>query len=94
MADERRAARVKISGHVQGVYFRAWTRGEAQRLGLDGWVRNENDGSVAALIAGPRGDVDAMIALLHQGPPDAVVSQVTVEEADPAEVAAGFSVRH
>jgi acylphosphatase len=93
MASERHAAKVRISGHVQGVYFRAWTRGEAERLSLDGWVRNENDGSVTALIAGPRGDVDAMIALLHRGPPDAVVSQVVVEDVDPAEVAGGFGIR-
>ena len=89
---ERRAVRVRISGHVQGVYFRAWARGEAERLGLDGWVRNEADGSVAALLAGPRANVDAMIARLHQGPPAAVVSGVIVEEADPADVAAGFSI--
>ena len=94
MANERRAVRVRISGHVQGVYFRAWTRGEAERLGLDGWVRNERDGSVTALISGPRGDVDAMIALLHRGPPEAVVAKVTVEDADAAEVPAGFRVRH
>ena len=49
---------------------------------------------MTALIAGPRQSVDAMIALLHRGPPDAVVSHVTVEEADPAEVPTGFSVRH
>jgi acylphosphatase len=90
---ERRAVRVRISGHVQGVYFRAWARGEAERLGLDGWVRNEADGSVALLLAGPRANVDAMIALLHQGPPAAVVSSVAVEAADPADVAAGFGVR-
>jgi acylphosphatase len=94
MAGERQAAKVRISGHVQGVFFRAWTRGEAERLSLDGWVRNENDGSVTALIAGSREKVEAMIALLHRGPPEAVVSQVVVEEANPAEVAAGFRVRH
>ena len=93
MTNERVAARVRASGRVQGVYFRAWTRGEAERLGLDGWVRNESDGSVTALIAGQRHSVDAMIALLHRGPPEAVVSRVVVEEADPAEVAAGFRVR-
>ena len=91
---ERRAVRVRISGHVQGVYFRAWARGEAERLGLDGWVRNEADGSVTALLAGPRANVDAMIARLHQGPPAAVVSGVIVEEADLVDVAAGFDIRH
>ena len=91
MASERRAVRVRISGHVQGVYFRAWARGEAERLGLDGWVRNERDGSVTALISGPRSDVEAMIALLHRGPPEAVVSQVTAEEADAARCRRGLA---
>jgi len=94
MASEHHAEKVRITGRVQGVFFRAWARGEAEKLGLDGWVRNERDGSVTALIAGPRADVDAMIALLRQGPPEAVVSDVAVEEADPAEVPVGFSVRH
>jgi acylphosphatase len=93
MASERRAAKVSIAGRVQGVNFRVWTRNEAKRLGLDGWVRNEIDGSVMALVAGPRQNVEAMIALLHQGPPEAVVSSVTVEDANPGEVAKGFSIR-
>jgi acylphosphatase len=47
-----RAALVRISGRVQGVSFRFWTRQEAERLNLNGWVRNEPDGSVQALVAG------------------------------------------
>ena len=93
MTTDRTAAKIHVTGHVQGVYFRAWTRAEARRLGLDGWVRNEPDGSVTALIAGPRQSVDAMIALLHRGPPDAVVAKLTVEEADVTEVPAGFTIR-
>jgi acylphosphatase len=93
MTTDRTAAKVHVTGHVQGVYFRAWTRGEASKLGLDGWVRNEPDGSVTALIAGPRQSLDAMIVLLHRGPPEAVVAKVTVEDAGPAEVPAGFRIR-
>ena len=93
MASERCTVRVRIAGRVQGVSFRAWTRDEAERLGLDGWVRNEVDGSVTALLDGARANVDAMIERLHQGPPTAAVSSVTVEELDSAEVAAGFRIR-
>jgi acylphosphatase len=92
MTTDRTAARVRVTGRVQGVYFRAWTRTEAGKLGLDGWVRNENDGSVTVLLAGPRKNLDAMIAILHRGPPEAVVSKVVVEDADPAEVPAGFRI--
>ena len=88
------AVRVRITGRVQGVNFRGWTRDEAARLGLDGWVRNEADGSVRALLAGPRAKLDAMIERLHEGPPSARVVNVVVEVADPDEVATGFSILH
>jgi acylphosphatase len=94
MAGDRVASKVRVSGRVQGVFFRAWARDEAERLGLDGWVRNEDDGSVTALIAGPRQNVETMVALLRRGPPEARVAKVAVEEADPAEVLSGFRVLH
>ncbi|WP_296745533.1 acylphosphatase [Mesorhizobium sp.] len=81
MQGKQRAVRVRISGRVQGVSYRVWTRGEAVRLRLSGWVRNERDGSVAALIAGDDAQVTAMIERFWQGPPGAAVSNVDVEEA-------------
>ena len=63
---------------MQGVNFRAWTVGEAERLGVSGWVRNEDDGSVSGVIAGERAAVEAMIARLHQGPRAAKVAAVEV----------------
>jgi acylphosphatase len=92
MAEGRIARKVRITGRVQGVYFRGWTRSEAERLRLGGWVRNEYDGSVAALIAGTPEAIEEMLRLFHRGPLDARVDQVTVEEADPAEAPRGFSV--
>ena len=81
MQDEQRAVRVRVSGTVQGVSYRVWTRGEAMRLGLRGWVRNERDGSVTALIAGTDAAVTAMIERLWQGPRGALVSKAEIEEA-------------
>lgn len=85
------AKRVRITGRVQGVWFRAWTRERAEALGLRGWVRNEADGSVAALIAGPEAAVSRMLAELHEGPPAAAVDRVEAEAAEPP-AAAGFAV--
>jgi acylphosphatase len=82
VTDDYKALRVKITGRVQGVAFRAWTENEATRLGLDGWVRNEPDGSVAALIAGPASKISRMIELLWQGPR---LARVTGVEAAPSE---------
>lgn len=84
--------RARVTGRVQGVWFRGWTEGEARRLGLQGWVRNEDDGSVSALIAGPRAAVDEMVAALHEGPVAAQVDGVETEEVDEA-VPEGFEVR-
>ena len=81
-AANERAVRVRITGRVQGVWFRAWTREEARDLGLDGWVRNRADGSVEAVFAGAADDVAAMLRLCRKGPPLARVEAVTVDETD------------
>ena len=87
-----RAVRVRTSGRVQGVGFRAWTRGEAARLGLSGWVRNLPGGDVEAVFSGPDAAVDAMLALCREGPRYALVERV--EETGPAEPTSGpFEIR-
>ncbi|MCD7060544.1 acylphosphatase [Pelagibacterium xiamenense] len=77
------AVRARITGHVQGVAFRAWTRVEAERHGLSGWVRNQTDGSVEALVIGPSAEVAAMVRALHKGPPAARISTVDTEKIEP-----------
>ena len=74
---------MRITGRVQGVWFRGWTVDEAIRLKLDGWVRNRRDGSVEALFSGPAQAVDQMLAACRRGPPAASVDNVTVSPADP-----------
>jgi acylphosphatase len=76
---ERTATLAHITGRVQGVGFRMWTREQATALGLSGWVRNEPDGSVTALLAGPAGAVATMLQRLHVGPRGAKVSAVATE---------------
>ena len=68
---------VRIEGRVQGVWFRGWTEGQAQALGLSGWVRNRRDGAVEAVFSGPPSAVRAMIEHCHHGPPAARVTRVT-----------------
>ncbi|MGK6312667.1 acylphosphatase [Neorhizobium sp. DT-125] len=92
MSDDRKAALVRITGRVQGVSYRVWTRNEATRLGLTGWVRNEEDGSVTALIAGPDTAVLAMIERFWHGPSGASVSGVETELTVTEEMPAGFRI--
>lgn len=69
-----------MSGRVQGVFFRDSCRRVAQRLGLYGWVRNREDGTVEAVFEGDAADVEEALAWCHYGPPSASVSGVEVTE--------------
>lgn len=88
----RKAILVRIHGKVQGVSFRVWTQAEAEKLRLTGWVRNEKDGTVTALVAGSDAAVFTMLQRLHQGPPGASVSSVTSEAVDVGEVPDNFNI--
>lgn len=74
-----------ISGRVQGVWFRAWTAGEATALGLTGWVRNRTDGTVEAVFSGDADDIDRMLTACRDGPPLARVEHVEVQDCAPPE---------
>jgi len=83
----------RVSGRVQGVYYRAMARAEGARLGLRGWVRNGDDGSVALHLEGDAAVVDAMLDWCSVGPAAAVVDRVVVSDAAPDGSLAGFEVR-
>jgi acylphosphatase len=74
------AYRIRVSGRVQGVFYRASTKTKADELGLSGWVQNEPDGSVLMEIQGEKEAIDKMIEWCHSGPPHAVVDNVEKEE--------------
>ncbi len=81
----RSSVHVIIAGRVQGVWFRGWMIEEARARGLDGWVRNRDDGMVEALFSGPADAVEAMIQAWWRGPPSARVTDVRVSPAAPPE---------
>lgn len=88
-----KAVEAHVSGRVQGVYYRAMARAEGARLGLRGWVRNRDDGSVALHIEGEAAVVDAMLDWCSEGPSAAIVDRVVVSDAVPDRSLAGFEVR-
>lgn len=73
---------VLVSGRVQGVCFRAFTRDEAQDMGLVGWVRNLPDGRVEVLAEGPQPALERLVAWCRLGPPAARVTGVEVQWGD------------
>lgn len=90
--NSRVARTVVVHGRVQGVFFRDTCRREAEAARVAGWVRNEPDGSVAALFEGHQDAVRAMVDWCRSGPPSARVSRVEVTEVEPTGAAA-FEVR-
>ena len=84
------AARFLVSGRVQGVFFRASTREQAQQLGLRGHARNLADGRVEVVAAGDAQALDALEAWLHEGPPLAQVERIE-REPYAGDVGTGFA---
>ena len=79
---KKRKAHLFISGQVQGVFFRAFTRTKAQELGLTGWVQNLPDGRVEALLEGDEENIKKMIKWAKIGSPGAQVADLKVELKD------------
>jgi DNA ligase D-like protein (predicted 3'-phosphoesterase) len=77
---EATAVRAVVRGEVQGVGYRDATLRRARRLGVMGWVRNEQDGSVLVHAEGPEPAVDDLVAFLREGPPAARIAEVAIEQ--------------
>jgi len=92
MAESRIALGGLVKGRVQGVFFRAETQKQANRLQLTGWVRNTAEGAVEVLICGRETDVGDMVEWLHQGPALARVEEVQLQPVDWPELE-GFQIR-
>jgi acylphosphatase len=87
-----RRARVRITGAVQGVWFRESMRQTAERLTITGWVRNAADGSVEAVFEGEASIVERIIDFCRMGPPMARIDAVQVADETP-EGLTGFTIR-
>jgi acylphosphatase len=87
------ARHVRVTGKVQGVFFRAWAREQAESLGVTGWVRNCPDGRVEAHVEGGDSAVEQMIERLRRGPPAAVVEDLRTWDVESCEFD-DFEVRH
>jgi acylphosphatase len=85
--------RVVVHGYVQGVFFRDTIRRHAERRGVAGWVRNNPDGTVEAVLEGEADAVERLVELCREGPRGAAVDRVEVHE-EPIEGLTGFAIRH
>lgn len=91
---DRIRVRARVTGRVQGVWYRGSTRSRAAELGLSGWVRNEIDGSVALEAEGSEAQVSQLIEWCKKGPPAARVNGVDVQRIPPTGDTSSFEVRY
>ena len=87
---------VRLSGRVQGVGFRHFTKQNAKRLNINGWVKNLQNGDVEAVFVGEEDNVNKMLEEMKKGPRSARVDDLSVDEDSNAleESFEGFGVRH
>lgn len=87
-------AHIKISGIVQGVFFRSNLKAWAQRSGVMGWAKNLYDGRVEAVLEGEEASVKEVISLCQIGPAGSRVDRVDVEWEEYSGEFSGFEIRY
>lgn len=82
-----------VEGRVQGVFFRASTRDQAEDIGLKGWVRNLGNGHVEVVACGNERQLATLEIWLRRGPPMASVTKVKIEDWPEAPEFTDFDIR-
>ncbi len=88
-----RSVKVRVTGRVQGVGYRAWAKSLARKLGVAGWISNCADGSVEAVFSGPAEQVNAMVQRCYEGPLAAAVLLVQQEDVNSSVESEDFLIR-
>lgn len=84
---------IVVKGRVQGVYFRAYTQKQADKLNLGGFVRNLANGDVEIVASGESTALQKLLAWCHKGPMLAKVTEVRASSISNHEDFAGFEIR-
>jgi len=92
-ADSAVRLEARISGRVQGVFYRAGTERTARALRLTGWVRNRSDGAVELVAEGPRPACDSLLEYCRVGPPAARVEHIETSWGEAAGTFEAFETR-
>jgi acylphosphatase len=91
--NSRTRLRMIVSGRVQGVFFRAATAEQARALGIVGYARNRDDGTVEIVAEGDRKALEKLAAFARRGPTSARVEDVRIEWSEPRDEFDGFRIR-
>lgn len=86
---------IKITGSVQGVFYRTNAQEQAQKLGITGWVKNDQDGGVSICAQGEEKTLNSLIEWCKEGPPGAKVTNIeTTSEENPARIFTTFEIKN
>ncbi len=85
---------ITVSGKVQGVGFRYFTKNHADARGLTGWVRNLPDGNVEVLAFGPESDLEQFMQVLKEGPLGSRVHSFAFQWLSEREAYSDFTIRY
>jgi acylphosphatase len=91
--NSRTRLRMIVSGRVRGVFFRAATAAQARALGIVGYARNRDDGTVEIVAEGDRKALEKLAAFARRGPTSARVEDVRIEWSEPRDEFDGFRIR-
>ena len=94
MEEETKRMVSLVRGRVQGVAFRYHTALKANQLGLQGWVRNNKDGTVQVEAQGQENSLNDLIGYLHKGPVHAKVDEVQIKWIETKESSGKFRIAH
>ncbi len=83
MSENIKSLKLIVTGKVQGVFYRKNTQQKAKEFNLVGWVKNNTNGTVEIFIQGHQTDIQKMIDWCWQGPKNAAVSHIEIEESLP-----------
>ncbi len=87
-----RSVHIFVSGRVQGVFFRASARTQAECLGLQGFAKNLMDGRVEIVVSGEPRAIEKFLIWCREGPVNAEIDEVSVEDCQPVDGCEGFSI--
>lgn len=88
-----KAYEIIVKGDVQGVFYRHYTKKEAQKHSLSGWCHNELDGSVKIFVQGGEEELKLFVDWAKEGSPMATVSEIKVNECKIDKNIKGFEIR-
>ncbi|MBH50245.1 MAG: acylphosphatase [Candidatus Marinimicrobia bacterium] len=94
MKSQEQSISFRVTGKVQGVWFRAFTQDKASLKNVTGWVKNESDGSVIGEAEGVNSKIEEFISLLEKGSPNSNVEHVDIEVSSDLKGYNDFHIRH